>query len=85
VKEGRGVAEELVETEADMQRCESKSNGSCAREATWKQSVHAGKGEVGRFLYFSYWCDEHAGRIAEHRKRGWLPPAKMTQIVPETA
>jgi hypothetical protein len=68
-----------------MQLCESKTGGICARDATWKQSVHAGRGEVGRLLYHSYWCDEHARRVAEHRKQGWLPPAKMTQIAPEEA
>lgn len=68
-----------------MEVCQSKAGGICTQTATWKQSVHAGTGEAGRFLYFAYWCDEHAQRIAEHRKQNWVAPAKMMQIEPEPA
>lgn len=68
-----------------MERCEAKSGGSCARPATWKQSVHAGNRAAGRLLYHSYWCDEHAQRVAEHRRRDKSPAAEMTQIVRDEA
>ncbi len=68
-----------------MKSCESKTGGICTQAATWKQSVYAGKGDAGRLLYHSYWCDEHAKRVTEHRKRDWMPPPKMTQIIPEQA
>ena len=63
-----------------MEQCESKSGGICTRAATWKQRVHAGNREDGRFQYHSYWCDEHAERIAEKRRVDWIAPAKMVRI-----
>jgi hypothetical protein len=68
-----------------MERCESKTGGICTRPAIWKQSVHAGNREAGRLLYHSYWCDEHAQRVADHRRRDKLPPAEMTRIVQDEA
>jgi hypothetical protein len=62
-----------------MERCEARTNGICTRPATWKQSVHTGVREAGRFLYYSYWCDEHAERIAEKRRRDWLSPPRMVR------
>jgi hypothetical protein len=63
-----------------MEHCESKTGDVCMRPATWKQSVHAGKGEVGRLLYHSYWCDVHAERVAAKRREEWIAPAKMTRM-----
>ena len=66
-----------------MNVCQSKTDGVCIQAATWKQSVHAGAGETGRFLYDTYWCDDHAKRIEAHRKLNWVAPARMTAIEPE--
>ena len=67
-----------------MEACESKVGGVCGRPATWKQTVHAGHREAGRFLLHSYWCDEHAERIVQKRQRDWLPPPRMVRLAPET-
>jgi hypothetical protein len=66
-----------------MEHCESKVGGICTREATWKQTVHAGQRDAGRFLNHSFWCDEHAESVTERRRREWLPPPKMVQMVAE--
>ena len=63
-----------------MERCESKTDGICRRPATWKQSVRAGNREAGRLLYHSYWCDEHAERVAQRRRQDWIAPPTMTRI-----
>ena len=63
-----------------MERCDGKVGGACARPATWRQDIHAGKGDRGPFLYHAYWCDEHAGRIAEKRRVEWGTPPKMARI-----
>lgn len=68
-----------------MERCEGKTGGICMRAATWKHDVYAGNREGGRLLYHSYWCDEHAERIARKRQEDWVAPAKMTRIVKEEA
>lgn len=68
-----------------MEQCQARTGGVCNQVATWKQSVHVGDRQDGRFLYYSYWCDEHAKRVAEHRKQNWVTPATMTQIVREEA
>ena len=66
-----------------MEHCESKTGGACMRPATWKQSVHTGNGEAGRFLYYSYWCDEHAASILEKRRLDWSAPPSMTRMLQE--
>jgi hypothetical protein len=63
-----------------MRQCESKTDGVCARPATWEQDVHAGNRDAGRLLYRSYWCDEHAERITQRRRQNWMPPPAMTRI-----
>jgi hypothetical protein len=63
-----------------MARCEATTGGICRRPATWKHSVHVGNREAGRFLYDGYWCDEHAERVAEQRRRDRIPPPKLTWI-----
>jgi hypothetical protein len=63
-----------------MERCESRTGGACARPATWEHSVHAGNREGGRFLYHSYWCDQHAVSVAEKRQRDRIAPPRMTRI-----
>lgn len=68
-----------------MERCEGKTGGICTRVATWKHSVYAGNREAGRFLYHSYWCDEHAARVTEQRQRDRVAPPKMAPIVQEEA
>ena len=66
-----------------MERCEGKTGGICTRPATWKHSVHVGNREDGRFLYNSYWCDEHAQIVADRRRRDRVAPPRMTRIVAE--
>lgn len=66
-----------------MERCEGKAGGICTRDATWKHSIHAGNREDGRFLYNSYWCDEHAERVTQQRKQDWIAPPRMTRIAQE--
>jgi hypothetical protein len=66
-----------------MEQCESKVGGICAQPAIWKQTVHAGPRDNGRFLMFSYWCDEHAGTIVQRRRREWLAPPRMARLVAE--
>jgi hypothetical protein len=66
-----------------MKPCESKTRGICLRAATWKQTVHAGNRAAGRFLYHSYWCDEHAEIIAARRRLDFMPPPTMAPIVAE--
>ena len=68
-----------------MKRCESKTGGICARDATWRQSVHAGNREAGRFLCYAYWCDEHAERVADKRRGDLVAPPRMARIIRETA
>ena len=63
-----------------MEQCESKMGGVCAQSATWKQSVHAGQRESGRLLYHSYWCDEHAEKIAAKRRLNRVAPPTMVRI-----
>lgn len=63
-----------------METCESKVGGPCTQAATWKQTVHAGHRDDGRFLMHSYWCDEHAAIIVERRRREWLPPPRMARL-----
>lgn len=65
-----------------MEQCEGKVGGICGRPATWKQIVHAGYREAGRFLMHSYWCDEHAERIIEKRRREWQAPPQMVRMAP---
>lgn len=66
-----------------MEHCESKTRGSCRQPATWKQTVQAGKRESGRFLYYSYWCDEHAEIIVYKRRLDRLTPPMMVRLVGE--
>ena len=68
-----------------METCESKVGGTCTRPATWKQSVHAGNRDAGRFLLNSYWCDIHADSIVQRRKREFLPSPRMARLVAETS
>jgi hypothetical protein len=63
-----------------MERCESRTGGICTRPATWEHSVHAGNREAGRFLYHSYWCDEHAASVAEKRRQDRIAPPRMTRV-----
>jgi hypothetical protein len=63
-----------------MEQCESKVGGICPRPATWKQIVHAGHREAGRFLLHSYWCDAHADTIIAKRRREFLPPPQMVPL-----
>ena len=63
-----------------MQRCEAKRGGNCGRSAIWKQRVHAGDREAGRFLFDAYWCGEHAERVAQRRAKNNAPPAEMTPV-----
>jgi hypothetical protein len=66
-----------------MEHCESKVGGICSRPATWKQAIHAGHRDTGRFLYHSFWCDQHAESVSERRRREWLPPPRMVRMVAE--
>jgi hypothetical protein len=66
------------------EHCESKIGGACARSATWKQAIHAGQGNTGRVLMYSSWCDEHADRIVQKRRRDSLAPPQMVHLVAET-
>jgi hypothetical protein len=68
-----------------MGQCESKTAGGCGKAATWEQTVQAGDRPSGRFLYHSYWCDEHAESIVQKRRRDRLPAPMMKRIVGETA
>jgi hypothetical protein len=63
-----------------MEQCEGKVGGICPRPATWKQIVHAGHREAGRFLMHSYWCDEHADNIIAKRRREWQAPPQMVRL-----
>ena len=67
-----------------MEQCESKTQGVCRQPATWKQTVQAGGRERGRFLYYSYWCDEHAEAIVQKRRLERLSPPMMMRMVSET-
>jgi hypothetical protein len=67
-----------------MEQCEGKVGGICARPATWKQIVHAGRQETGRVLLHSYWCDEHAEKIVQKRRADWQVPPDMARLVAET-
>jgi len=69
----------------DVMLCESKVDGVCGRPATWKQAVHAGHRDSGRFLMFSYWCDTHAETIAQRRRREWLAPPRLSRLGAETS
>jgi hypothetical protein len=64
-----------------MEKCGATVGGACEQPATWRQDVHAGAGDRGRFIYHAYWCDEHAGRITEKRRIEWGAPPKMVQLV----
>jgi hypothetical protein len=66
-----------------IEHCESKIGGVCARTATWKQTIHAGRGNTGRVLMHSNWCDEHADRIAQKRRRDYLAPPEMARLIAE--
>jgi hypothetical protein len=68
-----------------MEQCEAKTGGACTQVATWKHSVHAGNREAGRLLYHSYWCDVHAKRVEDQRRRDRIPPPKMTPLTHEEA
>jgi hypothetical protein len=68
-----------------MEQCEARTGGACTRAATWKQSIYAGDRPSGRLLYYSYWCDEHAERIAARRRHERLAPADMMRLSPEAA
>ncbi len=63
-----------------MQQCESRIGGVCTRPATWKQAIHGGQMDQGRILMHSVWCDEHADRIVQKRRRESLPPPQMVQL-----
>jgi len=67
-----------------MKTCDSTIGGSCVRPATMEQTVRAGKRADGPIMMRSYWCDEHAERIAAKRRTDWQPPAEMAPVVPET-
>lgn len=64
-----------------MDQCEGKIGGICQRPATWKQTVRAGNQPTGRVLLHSYWCDEHAEKIVQRRRRELLTPAQMERLV----
>jgi hypothetical protein len=66
-----------------MEHGESKAGGICRRAATWKQTLHAGQRDAGRFLFRSFWCDQHAGSVSERRRREWLPTPRMVRMVAE--
>ena len=51
-----------------MEKCGATVGGACGLPATWRQDVHAGRGDQGPFIYHAYWCDEHAERITEKRR-----------------
>jgi hypothetical protein len=68
-----------------MHQCDSKIGGRCTQAAIWRQDVHAGDRTAGRLLYQSYWCDEHAERINQRRKREMLPPSTMLSLVASEA
>jgi hypothetical protein len=68
-----------------MEQCESRVGGICARPATWKQTIHAGQRDQGRFLMHAVWCDEHADRVVQKRRRESLAPPQMTPLVAETS
>jgi len=63
-----------------MEQFESKVGGVCGRSATWKQAVHAGERVSGRILFHSYWCDEHADKITQRRRRDLVSPPIMARI-----
>lgn len=67
-----------------MKQCESRVGGVCARPATWEQAIHAGQRDQGRILMYSVWCDEHADRIVQRRRRESLVPPQMTRLIAET-
>ena len=66
-----------------MEHCESKTGGACMRPATWEQSVRAGDRDAGRLLYHSYWCDEHAERVAAQRRQDRMAAPTMMRTVHE--
>jgi hypothetical protein len=66
-----------------MDLCEAKMGGACTRPATWKQAMHAGPRDQGRFTMFASWCDEHAEKIVQKHRREWLAPPRMTPLVAE--
>ena len=67
-----------------MERCGASGRDGCTRPATWKQDVYSGAGDRGRFIYHAYWCDEHAENIVQRRRREWLAPPHMDQMVSKT-
>jgi len=67
-----------------MKTCQSRVGSACTQEATWKQEVRIGDKPTGRLLYFSYWCDEHAARIAKRRETEFITPAAMTRLAETT-
>jgi hypothetical protein len=67
-----------------MEQCESKIGGVCGRPATWKQAVHAGERPSGRVLFHSYWCDDHAEKITQRRRREHALPPIMAPIAEAT-
>ena len=68
-----------------VKQCESKVGGVCARPAAWKQTIYAGQRDQGRVLMYSVWCDEHADRIVQKRRRESLAPPQMTPLVAEAS
>lgn len=68
-----------------METCESKVGGACGQPATWKQNIHAGIRDNGRFLMHAYWCDTHAEIIVQKRRREWLAPPRMARIGAEAS
>lgn len=68
-----------------MEQCESKTQYICKAPATWKQTVQVGNRANGRFLYYSYWCDQHAEVIVQKRRLDRLTPPMMVRMVGETS
>ena len=64
-----------------MEKCNAPGRSGCTQPATWRQDVFSGAGDRGRFIYYAYWCNEHAARITEKRRVEWGVPPKMVQIV----
>ena len=63
-----------------MAGCDGKVGRAHARPATWRQDIHAAKGDRGPFLYHAHWCAEHAERIKEKLRVEWGAPPKMVQF-----
>ena len=68
-----------------MRACEGRIGGVCAQAAVWKQTVHAGQRENGHFLYYSYWCNQHAEGIVKKRRDDWAAPPTMARLDEETS